>query len=155
MLERVPTPVFDRLVKGAVNGNSFHETTIVTSSAKKSEFTWRQLGMQFKIVCKYSQNHHCVCLLACLQPYTVNFKWAHLNFNITKIELGVRSLKPAVNAIVLQARIGYLGWDDWSWSNLLPVYCRSSTACCSQAVQIRSRQWLRSLQARAMRKRHL
>ena len=29
----------------------------------------------------------CVCLLACLRPYTVNFKLAHINFNITKIEL--------------------------------------------------------------------
>ena len=27
------------------------------------------------------------CLLACLLPCTVNFKLAHLNFNITKIEL--------------------------------------------------------------------
>ena len=31
----------------------------------------------------------CVCLLACLRPYTVNFNRARLNFNITKIELGV------------------------------------------------------------------
>ena len=35
---------------------------------------------------------HCACvfvclLAACLWPYTVNFKWAWLNFKITKIEL--------------------------------------------------------------------
>ena len=32
-----------------------------------------------------------VCLSVCLQPYTENFKWALLNFNITKIKLGVWS----------------------------------------------------------------
>ena len=37
-------------------------------------------------VCMY------VCMYVCLQPYTKNFKWAHLNFNITKINLGVCSV---------------------------------------------------------------
>ena len=32
----------------------------------------------------------CVCMSVCLRPYTENFKRARLNFNITKMELGVK-----------------------------------------------------------------
>ena len=40
----------------------------------------------------------CVCMFVCLRPYTKNFKWACLNFNITKIELRVWSLKARVQS---------------------------------------------------------
>ena len=48
-------------------------------------------------------------MLACLRPYTVNFKWACLDFTITKIELmysASRWAKPG--GLFLECSVGYL-----------------------------------------------
>ena len=58
--------------------------------------------------------HVCICLLACSWPYTINFKWACLNFNIKKIEL--MHLGEAWRAIARMAASVTWSWDDWSWS---------------------------------------
>ena len=60
----------------------------------------------------------------------------------------------------VQHRLPTWSWDNSSWSTLgnLPfVYYRSLKAGCPQAAQIRfqSQLWSRSLQVRAMHKRHL
>ena len=83
----------------------------------------------------------CVCMFACLWPYTVNFNWARLNFNITKIE-HMHSADPChISMAGLSASVTRSG-DDWSWSthgnlHLVCMCCyRSWTAGCPQAIQI-------------------
>ena len=75
------------------------------------------------------------CLLACLRPYTVNFKWARLNFNIRKIEL----MHSVGEGLLPECSVGDLE-RRWlklkhAWQ-LTPCRYRSLTGGCPQAVQI-------------------
>ena len=76
-----------------------------------------------------------MCVHVCLDwPLTKNFKWACLNFNITKIKL-VHSVGDR-EGLLPECIVSYL---ELSWSthgNLLLDCYRSSTAGCTQAVQI-------------------
>ena len=60
------------------------------------------------------------CLLTCLLPYSVNFKSAHLKFNIMKVELihsESRWVKP--EGLLLECSVGYLELKqvklDYTW----------------------------------------
>ena len=70
----------------------------------------------------------CMCMLACLWPYTVNFKWACLNLIVRRSRSYTQS-RTLVSVSEAWRAIGRVQRCDWRWSthgNLLLVCYRSS-----------------------------
>ena len=145
---------------GNFHVNSSHEIFLQFRSIRESFFDgWLlQYGCLLGWACMSEPHtsvtalHTCMCMYMYVCPSVCGHIPKILNDRIWSLILRRLnsvwswSLKAESAASVIWS------WDDWSWStngNLLP------TAGCPQAVQIRSRRWLRSLQVRAMHKRHL
>ena len=94
--------------------------------------THENLGLRLTRLYYWGESEHdCiahVCVYACLRPYmyTVNFKWACLNFNIMKIELY------SLEALLLECSIGYL---ESRWLKL--KYTWQLTPCLLQIIDSR------------------